>query len=69
MTTKRELLKEQKKQAETIRHNDILLFRWEYTCKTEAPYPLNYLPCSEKPEHKMMGILIGMMIEKGWFME
>jgi hypothetical protein len=56
-------------EQEAENHNKILLFRWEWVCKTEAPYPLNYLPSSEKPEHKMMGILIGMMIEKGMFRE
>ena len=54
-----------KQLADGIHSANIDMFRWEYTCKTEAPYPLNYLPFGEKPQDKMMGIVIGMLIEKG----
>ncbi len=41
--------------------------RWEHLCKSEAPYPLNYLPYSQDPTFKNCGIMIGMMIENGVF--
>jgi hypothetical protein len=48
-----------------IHSAEIDMFRWEFTCKTEAPYPLNYLPYSDNQQHKIMGIIVGMLIEKG----
>jgi hypothetical protein len=41
--------------------------RYELICRTEAPYPLNYLPSSKESQYRMMGILLGMMIDKGYF--
>jgi hypothetical protein len=41
------------------------LERYEMICRREAPYPLNYLPSSK--EHRMLGIMMGMMIDKGYF--
>jgi hypothetical protein len=41
------------------------LERYEMICRHEAPYPLNYLPSVK--EHRMLGIMMGMMIDKEYF--
>jgi len=38
--------------------------RYEFICRTEAPYPLNYLPYGNDKQHAL-GVVIGMMIERG----
>ena len=36
---------------------------YEFICRAEAPYPLNYLPSGDEKQHAL-GVVIGMMIEK-----
>lgn len=37
--------------------------RYEFICRNEAPFPLNYL-ISGNEKQRALGIVIGMMIEK-----
>lgn len=37
---------------------------YEMVCRSEAPYPINYLPSGNDQQHAL-GVVIGMMIEKG----
>jgi hypothetical protein len=39
--------------------------QYEMICRAEAPYPLNHLPSSDNTQHKALGIMIGMLIDKG----
>ena len=38
---------------------------YQNVCRTEAPYPINSLPDSGNPDHRILGAMIGMMIKKG----
>jgi len=42
------------------------IHHYEMVCRHEAPYPINYLPSGDDKQHAL-GVVIGMMIEKGWF--
>jgi hypothetical protein len=50
-----------------LKAETLTMDQYERICKTEAPYPLNYLPCSRDPYQKHLGVLVGMMIHKGMF--
>jgi hypothetical protein len=39
--------------------------RYEFICRYNAPFPLNYLPSGNERD-RVLGLVIGMMIEKGW---
>lgn len=45
------------------------LERYCMICRQEAPYPLNYLPSSPDNRDKVLGAMVGMMIDKGYFIK
>ena len=47
------------------RHADDTFEKYMRICQKETPYPINYLPQSHNQQHRVLGAMIGMMIEKG----
>ncbi len=46
-------------------HADDTFEKYMRICQKETPYPINYLPQSHNQQHRVLGAMIGMMIEKG----
>ena len=35
-------------------------------CEDEAPYPINYFPYGKEPRDRLLAMMVGMMIDKGY---